>query len=200
MNETRTFSFSAGASCLDFANTCGDRPRAAEDHLRRYDDLAAWGAAAGLVTDDEASASCREVPDGGAELRRAIALREAIYAVCSALAAGEVPARNDLAVINTVLRSALPNLELGIRGDGCCWEWAGASTVGDRILWAVARSAADLLTSDRVGRLRECAGEDCSWLFLDTSRNQRRKWCSMASCGNRAKARRHYARRRRAGA
>jgi predicted RNA-binding Zn ribbon-like protein len=64
------------------------------------------------------------------------------------------------------------------------------------MLCAVALSAAELLTSDRVDRVRECASETCSWLFLDGSRNRRRKWCDMASCGNRAKARRYYARHR----
>jgi predicted RNA-binding Zn ribbon-like protein len=66
----------------------------------------------------------------------------------------------------------------------------------DQMLWPVARSAAELLTSERAGRVRECASETCSWLFLDGSRNGRRKWCDMASCGNRAKARRYYARHR----
>ena len=99
-------------------------------------------------------------------------------------------------MINSTLRAALPNLELGVRGDGCCWRWSDASTASDRIIWPVARSAADLLTGDTAELLRECAGEGCSWLFLDRSRNHRRKWCSMSSCGNRAKARRHYARTR----
>jgi predicted RNA-binding Zn ribbon-like protein len=64
------------------------------------------------------------------------------------------------------------------------------------MLWPVVRSAADLLTSERVVRVRECAAEDCAWLFVDTSRGPRRKWCDMSTCGNRAKARRYYARHR----
>ncbi|HXO42658.1 MAG TPA: CGNR zinc finger domain-containing protein, partial [Thermoanaerobaculia bacterium] len=59
-------------------------------------------------------------------------------------------------------------------------------------------SAAELLTSDKWRRVRECAGSDCTWLFLDRSRNRSRRWCAMQTCGNRAKARRHY-RRARAG-
>ncbi len=59
------------------------------------------------------------------------------------------------------------------------------------MLW----SAADLLTTAELALVGECAGEGCSWLFLDTSRNRSRLWCSMEDCGNRAKARRHYARK-----
>jgi predicted RNA-binding Zn ribbon-like protein len=74
------------------------------------------------------------------------------------------------------------------------WGWAGRTI--DRPLWAIVRSAADLLVSDDRTQLRECSADDCHWLFLDTTRNRSRQWCSMTSCGNRAKARRHYARGR----
>jgi predicted RNA-binding Zn ribbon-like protein len=63
----------------------------------------------------------------------------------------------------------------------------------------IARSAAELLTSETLSRVRECGGATCTWLFLDASRNRSRRWCSMESCGNRAKARRHYRRRREGG-
>jgi len=58
---------------------------------------------------------------------------------------------------------------------------------------AVAHSALDLLRSPMHGRIRECAGAGCGWLFVDTSKAARRRWCSMESCGNRAKVQRHRA-------
>ena len=64
----------------------------------------------------------------------------------------------------------------------------------DKMIWAVARSAADLLTSADLKRVGVCAGEGCGWLFFDTSKNNSRRWCAMEDCGNRAKARRHYQR------
>jgi predicted RNA-binding Zn ribbon-like protein len=70
--------------------------------------------------------------------------------------------------------------------------------VARRILWTVARSAAELLTSDHLGAVRVCAGSGCGWLFLDLSRNRSRRWCAMSDCGNREKARRHYQRVRQA--
>ena len=64
-----------------------------------------------------------------------------------------------------------------------------------RPLWLVAESAADLLTDGTLGRIKECPGAgDCGWLFYDTSRNGRRRWCGMEGCGSRVKMRRHYAR------
>ena len=62
------------------------------------------------------------------------------------------------------------------------------------MLWRLAVDASDLLTSTDLDRVRECSGDTCSWLFLDRSRNRSRRWCDMADCGNRAKARRHYSR------
>jgi predicted RNA-binding Zn ribbon-like protein len=56
-------------------------------------------------------------------------------------------------------------------------------------------SAADLLTTPSVERVRQCPG--CGWLFLDESRNHSRTWCDMRICGNRAKAQRHYERQKR---
>jgi predicted RNA-binding Zn ribbon-like protein len=65
----------------------------------------------------------------------------------------------------------------------------------DEMLRPVARSAADWLVSADVDRVRLCADDrGCGYLFVDTSRNRSRRWCSMESCGNRAKARRHYER------
>jgi len=62
-------------------------------------------------------------------------------------------------------------------------------------VWPVLLDAADLLTSDMLKRVGECAGEGCTWLFIDKSRNRSRQWCAMDDCGNRAKARRFYRRK-----
>lgn len=79
------------------------------------------------------------------------------------------------------------------------YRWAFEGRNLDAPLWPISRSAADLLTSDSdLHKVRQCGGSDCNWLFLDTSKNRTRQWCSMQSCGNREKARRHYQRQRRA--
>ena len=77
------------------------------------------------------------------------------------------------------------------------WEWQSeGGNLLDRILWPIAESAANLLTSQDRADIRECDAPDCEWLFLDHSRNGSRRWCDMKSCGNRQKARRHYRRAR----
>ena len=80
------------------------------------------------------------------------------------------------------------------------WALKGEKKALERPVWLLARSAAELLTSAQLNRVRECGGVNCGWLFLDTSRNGSRRWCDMKSCGNRAKTQRHYKRKRSANA
>lgn len=202
MSGDAAFEFSGGALCLDFANTWGNRSDPGADRLGSYRDLVAWARQGGLV-DDQGSLrleqTASERPRAASKtLHEAVALREAVYGVLSALARGDGADPERIDLLNQVLASALPRLQLAPGGSCCSWRWSGPDDALDRMLWPVARSAADLLTSELVGRVRECAGPSCSWLFLDESRNGRRKWCDMATCGNRAKARRYY-RRHRAG-
>ena len=69
----------------------------------------------------------------------------------------------------------------------------------NQLLWLVAKSAVELLTSSDLHQVKECPGnKGCGWLFLDTSKNGSRQWCSMEGCGSRAKRRRQYGRLRRA--
>ena len=76
----------------------------------------------------------------------------------------------------------------------------GASRAAETLPWAllapVLWSAGDLLAGPRLGRVRRCANPQCLWLFLDDSKTGNRRWCSMATCGNRAKAHRHYLRQK----
>lgn len=195
------YGLSGGALALDFANTVGWRKRAKRaEHLRNYADLLAWAKSAGALSGPEAerlAGEGRRRPGAtSAALRRALRLREAIYGLFSALALRAAPAAEDLRALNAALPAALSRLRIGVSENVPAWEWTGDELALDRMLWPVARSAADLLTSQHLGRVRECGDEHCGWLFLDTSRNQSRRWCSMSDCGNRAKARRHYARTR----
>jgi predicted RNA-binding Zn ribbon-like protein len=67
------------------------------------------------------------------------------------------------------------------------------------MLWPIVRSAAELLTSEDLGRVRRCGREGCDWLFVDSSKNRSRRWCSMEMCGSRVKSRRYYYRKREEG-
>ncbi len=190
-----------GALCLDFANTTGWRPSPAdEEFLRDYEDLVAWAEHGGAVGAAEARSllkAAEDVPDRArAAHRRAIALRECVYRIFAAVAAGTEPEPLDLNLLNESVRDANRHLALASVPGGFAWTWQGVERALDLPLWRVARSAADLLVSSDLGRVRECAGDKCDWLFLDSSKNHSRRWCDMTTCGNRAKAQRNYARRR----
>lgn len=187
--------------CLDFANTAdwhaSDHP---QEKLNTYADLVSWANRVGVLTDRQAQYLSREAArrpfDAAAVLEQAVALREAIYRVFSALAAGRSPKADELSVLNVAIPRALARLQIIRTTDGFSWGWTGERSELDRMLWPVAQSAADLLTSEKLNRVGQCADDrGCGWLFLDMSRNRSRRWCDMKDCGNRAKAKRHYHRK-----
>ena len=200
------FEMSGGALCLDFANSWGDRGRPETDKLRGYADLLAFARQAGLPDGGEdtrlADLAARERRAAAAALDLARGLREVLYRIFSAVADARDPAAADLERLNAALPAALSRLRLERRDGGeLAWGWADppAAAGPTRALAAplgpILRSAAELLASGERREVRECAAGDCTWLFLDRSRNRSRRWCSMATCGNRAKAQRHYRRR-----
>jgi predicted RNA-binding Zn ribbon-like protein len=196
-----TLKLLGGQLSLDFANTADWH---ASDHpvefLTSYSDLVAWGQHVGILTGHQAQRllkkAARRPEDATAVLKRAIALREAIYRIFSAISRGRPPQASDLAIFNAELSGALAQSRIVSTAEGFAWDWTGAEEALDQMLWPVVHDAADLLTSEELDRVGQCADDRCGWLFLDTSRNRSRRWCSMENCGNRAKARRYYERKR----
>jgi predicted RNA-binding Zn ribbon-like protein len=185
--------------CLNFANTVGDhKSENPNERIRTYPELVAWSQHVGILTDHTARQLLREAsrrPEQARQvLERAIALREAIYRIFSAVSEQVAPRAADIAILNDALSSAMARARLVRIEQGFAWNWAREEGGLDQMLWPITRSAADLLTSDELDLVRECANNTCGWLFVDTSKNHSRRWCSMSDCGNRAKARRHYAR------
>jgi predicted RNA-binding Zn ribbon-like protein len=183
---------------LRFVNTLAWRKAAApEERLPSPAALLDWCAGTGLLDAERASqmeARWEERPrEARACHRRALALREAVYGLfLSRILSGRVP-EEALRVLNAVLADAPPRVRLAPSGGAFGW-WVGPATPAspDVLLAPIAWSAADLLAGPRSHRIRQCADErGCGWLFLDESRAGTRRWCSMAECGNRAKARRH---------
>jgi len=188
--------------CLDLANTMdprlGDHPH---DMLATYADLVSWAVSVGIVTADhggEHAAGAAEQPaEAQAALRRAKELRESIYRVFSATAAGRTPEPADLDALQTAYAAAAGHARIVAQADAYRWSWPVSPPTLDEMLWPVAFSAVELLTSPQVQRVKECPGSnDCGWLFFDQSKNGSRHWCSMETCGSRSKMRRHYARKR----
>jgi predicted RNA-binding Zn ribbon-like protein len=189
-----------GALCLDFVNTVDPRHAPGRrEYLDSYPALVAWGGHAGAI-DAGRGERLREAAAGDpaeAErvLGRAIRLREALYPLFSRAARGQPPGPDDLGVLQAELTLALPHLQVNWSPGGYVREWEQDSSALDQVLWAVAWSAAELVLHGPLDRIRECPGQgNCGWVFLDLSKNASRRWCDMRVCGNRAKARRHYAR------
>jgi predicted RNA-binding Zn ribbon-like protein len=191
--------------CLAFVNTRYWRGRAdPTETLRNFDDLLVWlerhsGSAPPLI-----SRAREQAIDHPATVARAgqeaIALRETIYRIFTAIAVGEAVKASDLEQLNHALALAPPRVRL-IRGaEGFGWAANDKIAIAPALLAPVLWSAADLLTYADNRRLRRCANEECLWLFMDHSKGGTRRWCDMNSCGNRAKAKRHYARSKRASA
>jgi len=194
------FELTGGAMCLDLPNTLDNRKAATpRELLAGFEDLVAWGLQAGAVPDAAARALLREArahPRAAARaVERARQVREALFAVFSAVAHGWVPPGAAMARVNAMLPHAFGPRRLDQATSPPTWAWVEHDPPDlDRVLWPIVVSAAELLTSPRLDRVRECAGERCAWLFLDRSKNGSRRWCDMKVCGNRAKARRHQAR------
>jgi predicted RNA-binding Zn ribbon-like protein len=164
------------------------------DKLDDYFDLLAWSLHSGLLGENEAQSLARESGRRGKEaaatFKRAIALRGVIYRICAAIIHRLRPRVVDLDLLNQELNVAHGRVRLSAGEGNLVWEWTDKKNALDRMLWLVADSAAEMLTTDDLTRLRECPGEDCGWLFLDISKNSRRQWCDMQTCGNLAKVRR----------
>lgn len=208
MAKTRTnqqsWKFVGGRLCLNFINTVGGRTKSGavlRDKLANYDDLLEWGRLGDLVGPAETrrlarlAASRRRDAEGC--LRRALRLREALFGIFKSAADGRRPRAVDLDILGQELRIARAHERLKQTGRAFAWTWEGGKTALDRILWPISQSAAELLTSSHLSRLRQCGGNECGWLFLDTSRNGSRLWCDMKDCGNRAKVQRFRSRQKR---
>jgi len=122
------------------------------------------------------------VAPGAGQMVAVLALREAAYAVLSAVAAGRKPDREEALMLETVIKSALQDSSLGFQSGGLSMLPGPLGGIHDRLVL----SLFDLMRRDDLGRLRECA--KCTHLFLDHGRGAGRRWCSMARCGNRSKA------------
>jgi predicted RNA-binding Zn ribbon-like protein len=195
------FDFTGGLLCLDFANTVDDRPDVhPQEHLNSYHDLVSWGQQAQVLAEREAQRLLEEAARRPAEatsvLERALGVREAIFRIFKSVSEDIVPEEDDLVSLSAAVAGAQVHARIVPKAGGFDWDWSGNANELDRMMWPVVRSAADLLTSDELDDIRLCASETCNWLFMDTSKNHSRRWCDMKSCGNRAKARRFYGRKK----
>lgn len=187
--------------CLDFVNTEGEVRNDPPDRLENLDLFFEWAARHYLTDEDEAAFLRDSFEDSTASdegrgfLDRAREFREALYRIMAASARGEIPKESDLSILNRELSPAIARVRFEWGSKGFAWVLQPRERELHGLLGPIAISAADLLRSDLLERVKECNSDTCSWMFIDESRNRSRRWCDMSDCGNRAKARRFYNRR-----
>jgi predicted RNA-binding Zn ribbon-like protein len=183
-------------TAFDFLNTLELENGALVERLTSLEDAAEWLALHGVIREPRLlGPSSRDAQDASAALARLVATRTALRDVAHAVAHEEAPKRAAIDQVNRALQSR-ERIELVASADGVR---LGHSHVGDPIDDVLARIAEPIVReigSGHEDRFRICASDTCRWLFYDESRSGRRRWCDMATCGNRAKARRHRERQK----
>ena len=178
---------------LDFINTIDPREGPHRiDHLCDFADLLAWAKRAHVVSDGDARRISLEAKGNSGSaaraFKRAIDLREALYLIFLRIVAGQSPPRAALAELMRAHRDGLAHGAFVRSGNRFQWV---LPAIAEFVRWRIAQDAIALLESAELTRVKRCPGSgDCGWLFLDTSKNATRRWCSMEGCGNRAKMRR----------
>jgi predicted RNA-binding Zn ribbon-like protein len=192
-----------GRPALALANSVLWRRSATPRELiHGYDDVVEHLSSVGSLTRDDDTAlrasAATHPAEADAALARALDLRELLFRLLSAVAAGETPTAADLEAFNDAAGRALSRSTVESADGGFRRGWAadGADQL-DVPAWEVARDARELLLDpEALERLKQCPGPECGWLFLDESRNRSRRWCDPRLCGNRERVKSHYRRRR----
>jgi predicted RNA-binding Zn ribbon-like protein len=178
--------------CLDFANSRywrgTDQPT---ETLESFNDVYTWLAAANALDAKTVEALKHKWQPSESDHAEAIQLREALYRIFSAVAAHAEPASADIDIFNRKLTAAPARTQLVKRDGAYLWRANLKPQLPD-LLTPILWTAGDMLAEPRRDRVRLCANEKCVWLFLDDSKSGTRRWCDMKACGNRAKAHRHY--------
>jgi predicted RNA-binding Zn ribbon-like protein len=198
--DAETHHLIAGVLCLDFANTLYGHTEAIHEYLFDYRDLVLWSRHVGILSPAEADDLLSKWEQAPAEseaiFRQAIDLRETIYRVFAGLAHQKSPREEDLAWLHQAWLESQAHSRFVRSENGFRLDWENGNAIGS-MLWRITASATDLLASDELKYVKQCGR--CDWLFVDHSRNRKRRWCSMSACGNRVKMARRYERARQMG-
>lgn len=178
-----TFLFVGNNIAADFVNTelvvRGERV----DRLSDPDDLKQWAKEATLPIDSKV---------GQVHVRQAHYLRSALSEAFTSRIANESASPEALEAINQHMVSYATRQVLRFKDGAYTVERASGSFTAPMLLESLAHEGATLLASPQAERLKQCSSPDCVLIFVDTSRSQKRRWCSMEICGNRAKVSKHY--------
>jgi predicted RNA-binding Zn ribbon-like protein len=192
----QTLELVGGALCLDFANTVNSRVDPEHDYLVNYSDMIGWANKLKIISLAQSNQLRKRVTQHRGEAESAFlaarTLRDLLYRIFSNAAKGSEPNKKDMENFVPLYGESISRSQLIKTGTHFTTTWKMDETL-DTMLWPIIYSAGELLQSDDLAHVKECPG--CGWLFLDTSKNQSRRWCSMNTCGARDKMRRYYKRK-----
>ena len=177
-----------GNAALDFVNTASDWATDPVDRLGGPAGLGIWAGVAGLLDEEDLERMRREIDENEECANRlfeeALVLRSALYRIFLAAGAGEAARQDDLDILNAWKVRAARHCEIRQDENGFRRRCADEAPALERAMRLIVEAAEELLLHGRLDRLRSCGGDDCEWMFLDQSKNGKRRWCSMATCGN----------------
>lgn len=182
---------------LDFVNTlelCATRSHpefgGTHESLETPSDAIGW-----LLGRELVHPTALDGAAGQATLDRVRQVREAFRDLIEAAAERRTPSEDAIRIVNGLLASRqVPMLEP--EPDGVRLSHRHVANPIDEALAVLAEPIVERIAEERSDRFRICANDMCRYAFFDESRAGRRRWCDMASCGNRAKAARHRARQK----
>ena len=196
MRTLETLEIVGGALCLDFANTINSRHKPEHDYLQQYSDLAEWAGKVEILSPSKRKRLLRlaeqDSKSAEAVLLKALRIRELLYQIFSKNARPSGSNQEDMGAFVKFYADAMSHSIFVRKGNYFAADWPADESL-DAALWPILYSAGQLLLSEELIRVKECP--NCGWLFLDTSKNQSRRWCSMNTCGARDKMRRYLRRK-----
>lgn len=188
-----------GTLCLDFVNTIPDRfDGTNRDLVPTFNDLVYWARKVKLLESAETSALEKAAASNERKAKEffneAVQLRSLIYSLFHPISQQQRLKNADLEQLNKFVTKYFPFLQLTVDRDGFSEQWRFDANDFYSITAPIVKSAYELLLSDKLHRVKQCP--NCGWLFLDATKNGKRRWCSMQDCGNSVKALEYYYRKK----
>ncbi len=195
-SRAATLTLVGGELALDFANTSSGRGSAGPlEHLQAPATSSTGRSMRCVLPPEDAQWLKGEAARERRARRRSAAGRRSTFArtfIRSAreLAAGRAAPPEAIDHIRALHARCLEKARLAPFGGRFAWNWRAQGAPIEAVLGPISLSAMTTLLQADLTRIKQCQGEKCGWLFLDTTKNKSRRWCEMEVCGNRAKQKR----------
>ena len=201
MRTLENLQMDGGCLVFDFVNTVNTRKPAPEfEYLKTFEDVLEWSAKVGSVDDEKLNAlrkyAAQKPENSLAALQDVIETREMLYELFSSIATGNVPGEAVIAAFNRRLSFAFQRINIVFGPERAAFRFGDDDLFPGEPLLPVLKSASEIVTNQDFARIKECPR--CGWLFLDSTKNGKRKWCDMNVCGSREKSLEYYYRKTKA--